>query len=575
LTNLVVGSIRDRAGAPIAGARILVLDARGAVLGGGTTDARGTFAVAVPAEAASVDVACRHCRRVRVRLGGADLAIVVTRYSALERTTPDAADLAALPYGRIADALALAPFELPSATGGVSDRGLGGGSALVVDAGAPIVDLATGVSPVVDVPDRYTQDVALIAAERAYRYGADAGGGTVALERPVDGDSFASIDTGPASSLALEPALGATHPSLGVSSDDGRLSRRADLDAAAPFAGGRLRAGFGAATESFAPNGSIARNIDSARLGYATASRRYRTFADASFARVDVDEGSAAAYYRSSYLAGSFRIEHPGQIALATGLTTSLESASYVARGPSGYALVGGVANEAAYVEASAGNERTGVDANLGLAHLAGTRTLEGAKRAGDRIAVLPSLTGRLSLPGGVSLRAGYASSSRTPTLLESDAAPLSLRGLDLERADLLESGVAYDSGARLRAEAVIYREFTRDFGQRLVSGVGASLAWQIAPLVSTRFWTLRDAARDDATFASTSAEAARQVLWTTYANGNGLRVDAVFHRDVTRATRAIALDGDVLLPFGGHVALATGTRFDGRRRYYIGVRAR
>jgi hypothetical protein len=153
-SDLIVGNVRDQRGTPLVGAGVAALDAAGHDVGDDVTDRAGSFAIRPHGSGVTIVVACRHCAPVRIeRSGRSNIAIVVRRYFALEEAAPDAADLAALPYGRIVDALGLIPYALPSAGGSnISDRGLDGGHGLVLDDGAPIVDLATGTGALVDFP---------------------------------------------------------------------------------------------------------------------------------------------------------------------------------------------------------------------------------------------------------------------------------------------------------------------------------------------------------------------------------------------------------------------------------------
>jgi hypothetical protein len=64
-------------------------------------------------------------------------------------------------------------------------------------------------------------------------------------------------------------------------------------------------------------------------------------------------------------------------------------------------------------------------------------------------------------------------------------------------------------------------------------------------------------------------------VLWATYANGDGLRFDAIVHRDLS-SRQALPVDADVYAPVQKGAALALGTaRVAGVRRYYVGLRTR
>ena len=180
--ELVVGSVRDERGVPVSGADVAAFDGSGRRAGGDRSDALGTFVVSLLQPAVALEIRCSHCRPTHVALRDANenVAIVVRRYAALESDVPDATDLAALPYGAPIDVLGLVPFMLPSGTS-ISDRGLGGGRGLVVDDGAPLVDLSLGTTALFDFPDRYVRSIGVAGPEVAYRYGVDAGGGVFFL----------------------------------------------------------------------------------------------------------------------------------------------------------------------------------------------------------------------------------------------------------------------------------------------------------------------------------------------------------------------------------------------------------
>jgi len=586
-TDLLVGSVRDSAGTPIAGAAVRASGATGAAVGSDRTEADGTFAIVLHGIAQMLEVRCTHCRTERVAVAGrSNVALVIRRYDALESDVPAPADLSALPYGRIVDDLGLVPFSVPSFGGqDISDRGLGGGHGLVVDDGVPLVDLATGASALADFPDRYARAISVVGPQDAFRYGTYASGGVFEL-RPSDGEgSYGSLDSGSAPSLTLEPAIGVIHPAYGESNDDGVLSRRADLDLTTGFAGGTLDAGVGASEQSSAASGGIdpsSRVADLTHVDYATASRLYRTFVDVSAATVSqFDDAEQSDEYRSDYLAADFRIERPGPIALSAGALTTRETASY-ALPVSPYALLSGRAyDETAYVEAQTGDEHYGAHAGLGLSNVNADESLMPGRSAGGGLSLVPSLGGTAPLGGGAFVSADYSQALRVPTLLESLVAPApESSAAPLDRDELAETAFGFDDSARVRAELIAYRQFATGGGGQRESGLGASLVWQVAPAISLRAWTLRATPLDfsgsyQPYAAYAGLDASRQVLWATYANGDGVRLDAILHRDGV-AGNAVPLDAGLWVPVIASTAVSIGSaRVNGVRRYYVGLRTR
>ncbi len=574
---LVVGSVRDEAGNLIDQATVEAYAASGRQVGAGSIDRLGTFALHLSGAAARLRVDCRYCARVTLLLEGrSNVAIVVTRYHALEHDVPDEADLAALPYGRVADVLALVPYVVPTGAGAsVSDRGLGGGAGLVIDALAPLGDLSTGHSGFADVPDRYTRSLTFARANQAFRYGSGAGGGVFAVDQLDPQQSSAAVDAGAASTLALEPRLGIVYPAVGVSSDDGRSIRRADLDLESGFAGGVLRAGATTASNAAASAYDAGGDLRSLRLAYATASRRYRTFADATASDLDVGaDATGASAYRSSYLSGSFRLERPGPLEFDAGASAQHQSGSYVLPLPEAYLTDGTVADDSLYLEAHANGARGSFDAALALSKVAERDGLPSGTLAGNGFVLLPSLSGQLALAGPLSARAGFSESVRIPTLLEAAASTPGAGTFALDRDELAETALDYDAGARVRAELTIFREFSHGFDERRLDGIGANLVWQLAPRISLRVWSLRDDPADFTTPATLDGDVSRQVVWATYENPAGLRVDALARRAAGLTAPGIDLDGDVVVPLLPRAALDAGSsRLNGVRRYFLGVR--
>jgi hypothetical protein len=113
------------------------------------------------------------------------------------------------------------------------------------------------------------------------------------------------------------------------------------------------------------------------------------------------------------------------------------------------------------------------------------------------------------------------------------------------------------------------------------LNGVGISLAWQIAPRLSLRAWSLHDASNDAVQSALVlpysplqSPSLQRAVLWASYEGWGGLRLDLIGHRYAGALAPTANLDADVVVPLRAGVALTAGsTRRDVVRRSYFGIR--
>jgi len=572
---LLVGSVRDTEGNALAGASVIARDGRGAVVGHDRTAANGTFAIVPDGTAVSLDVACTYCRSAHLTLGAStNLAIVVLRYAALAGGTPGAGDLQALPYVRPADVLGLIPYAVPSAGGSdVSDRGLQRGHGLILDGGAPVYDLSTGESALVDFPGRYMQSIDAISANRAFRYGSYAGGGTFALDQLGDA-TLLSGDGGQPATLALEPRFGILAPAAGLSDEDGFVQRRADVDVVAPFAGGQLRAGMTEADSAATPGPFDAyRNIQIARVSYATESRNYITSLAATTAGWNETDGLAdASQTGGSETSFSARLERPNGIALAAGANFTQQT-GYDQTSADAPLLSGRVTTGTAYLEAHGDARAVGFFAGLGFTNVAQHDSLDVLTQSGSELVLLPSLEVHAT-SGLFGLSAGISNSLRAPTLLEAEAASTNA----LERGNLLDATLSFDDRARLRVEATAFQEYLQGSSTQRTVGLGGSLVWQICPRLSVRFWTLNDSQQlfnEPAYDLPPLLPLGRQVLWMTYQAPAGIRFDAILQRNVTNGSE-LSLDGDVVVPLTSHANLVAGTsRPNGKRAYSAGLRVR
>ena len=229
--TLLVGSVRDQTGRPVA-AEIVAFTRARLIAGRDRSAADGTFALALSEPAASVSVSCVHCAPLRVPLASdAPLALVVTRYLALDQRGPDEHDLQALPYDDVGDAAGLSRFVIPIASGAriasLSDRGLERGRGLILDEGAPVYDPSTGEGALFAYPAHSAGALHSAPASQALTYGSYAGGGAFALSRFADepGD-VAAFDAGPSPAFAFAGKIGSLLPAVARSHDYDGVERR-------------------------------------------------------------------------------------------------------------------------------------------------------------------------------------------------------------------------------------------------------------------------------------------------------------------------------------------------------------
>jgi len=583
---LLTGSVRDQTGAAPP-ARVLVRDARGRVVGSAATDRDGTFAALLDAAPAEVEVDCTHCARLRVETAGGPLALVVTRFVALAGGPPQSGDLAVLPYRDPAQALALTPFVVALQTGGglvasLSDRGLGGGDGLVLDGGVPAYDPASADPGLFAFPGRSPATVSFQPASRAFEYGSYAGGGTFALD-PFDGGATATaFDAGWGFALAQRVQSGPVQALLSGSSDpDGVLRERIDVSGTAALGAGTLRGSASLASQSV-DNLSVAdaRSHALASLTYSLVSQRavidLAIDALESHAAYEVPAGAYGQEEatNASALDARIRIERPAWLTFAYG--------GFVRRANAGYGDASGAQPSAAYDAESAYLEAAhdgavGFSAGLGLQH-SDLREDASGTRSGETVA-LPSLSASAGLGPELSLRAGVSSALRAP--LPYELSQYSTAPYVLERSAVEETGLAFDDRRRFQAGVTLFAERETGFTQQHLHGVGVSAAWQIAPRLSLRAWTLHDALDDDEQSLTDQPEdigssLSRAVAWLSYEAPGGLRFDALARGARDGSERESDIDADVLVPVRPGIALTAGSeRERGRRRSYLGLRLR
>jgi hypothetical protein len=547
----------------------------------------------VTSAAVSLEVSCAYCATKRVPVATTSpgeqpvVIVIVTRFRALARALPDERDFAALPYTRPANVIALAPFIVPAppvfgTSGDVSDRGLERGYGLLLDQGASTYDLVNGDSVLADFPDRSLHRVDMEPASAAYRYGNYAGGGSFFLDERGDGQGQISLDSGSGSSFGGYARAGAFAPAASLSRDDGAgvERRRAGLDYDGNFLGGVLRVGAVAADQHAFTSTPLdpERDVNILHAEYATASRRYRTFLDATASNARIDDAlvSATGPADSSSITAGFRLEHPGPVTTAFGLRTERYTGGYfVALDAS--TLSARFADDLAYVQASGGDARASFDAGASVSRIFLDQYHYTDHDSATATVFLPSVTGRLTLAGPLGLTASASRSLRIPTLLELASVDDRLAAQPLELGSLFDAGLSFDDTKRVKAAATLFRQDLSGFQDRRLTGVGVSVTWQVTPLVSLRGWTLHNASlplTPPLPYAPYAPNAiSRGVVWSTYDNG-AFRADAIVHRDAVDGPPETDLDGDVVVRLSPAIAATAGTaRIAGRRTSYVGLR--
>ena len=525
---LLTGAVRDMHGIPVGGATITGLDRTGAPLGHATTDADGTFALDTPATPVSVRVECAYCRTLTLAVAsGEPIVAIVQRYDALLANGPTEWDLAALPYTRLENALALRPFEVlrtpvnsqPFFGPSIADRGLAF-NALVLDGDAPTYAVGFGeLGGLSTTPAHAGTLVNFLDSSEAYRYGAYASGGVIQLTRnPALVEQAAAGDVNLLRFSAGDANIGLTAAS---ESDDLVQRERVAAGAQAGVLGGSLSAQFTASRSDSAALGNPRVSLDTASVAFARTFGGYEFRFSAADGFGTVASGPIFAVWNDVALHAAVE-RRTGAFAIEAG--TNYVNDSYTIAPNLSYA------SDTTYLQATLLGP-TSVRAGI-------AQTIYLGEAASSKSATLPSLLVTQSL-GRFALTAGISQSLPQVNLY---GAPVV--------ASLEELHLDYGDGNRLRADVQTYRQV---FAPGMLAGSGAAITYQLTPQMSVRAWSLRLFGDQNAYDAQ--AYISGDSLWTTYQNG-GFRLDAIYRRTAALYGNQRAVDGDIYFPVARNLSI-------------------
>jgi hypothetical protein len=544
--SLLTGSVRDSHGAPIAAAGVTGLDTSGAAIGMAKTDPDGTFALSTPSEPASVRVECPYCRAATVAVvPGQPVVAIMQRYDAVIADGPTSADLAALPYVQIENALALRPFEVrhlqfyPTAAIGpaISDRGLAT-SSLILNGQASTYFMGGQGNGFSTTPTHAGDLPSFIPASQAYQYGAYASGGIIQLTR--DPALYEQAGFGQSSFLRFSagtPVLGAT---LATDADDLTQRERAIGSGALPVLGGTLAVQVSASRAStFTGFQTVNLSDDSASFDFTRPLGRMLLRLSAAGASGTDGFSFSPGTVWSNVTARAALGARVGAFDLEAG-SAYINGANYLPPHS-----VSTYPQATIYLKAHVAGP-TSIDA--GIANTAFRNTASGQ----GLDATLPSILITQSL-GAFAVAAGFSQ------------ALISLAGFDAGYvASLAEAHFDYGDGKRLRAEFQTYRQ-THEGELQPLSGTGLSLEYQLTPTTSVRAWSLR-LFGDEPLYAA-DAYVSGDSIWVTNQNG-GFRFDAIYRRMAGNYIFRRTLDGDVYFPISARASIGfrSDLRPQGRR---------
>jgi hypothetical protein len=531
--------VHDTDGFPVSGAHVTLHQAGGAPAGNGQTAADGTFAIEAGAEAATVDIRCTYCLGLTVtRVPGLPVVAIVRRFAALRDRGISAADARVLPYGSATAMAALMPFVVAT-RGTISDRGLAGGRGTVISDGFGLYRTTDGVDLSTAIPDHDTAAITETDPAAANAYDGNSAGGLFSIDTLDQSAGLARVD----GSTATDVAIRGGNDLRGSFATNGGASAatRGVLDGTLPAAGGTLDLRAVTAT-----------GVSASGNGFAT-----------SFV-VPVRTASLAASVSMSRTADANGPENDSIAALSL----QAGAITYGVRGQrtTGFVVFGTGAQDdlRAYAQAGFTVGTTRIFASLAAAQ-AGETLLGRTSALG---AVLPVLSVATHLTPAFELRADSVAALLAAPLYEMYALP---NGTALGRSQLLDAGIGFDDGNRVRIDVMAFRQTVSGGGYGTTAGSGVSSVWQIAPSLALRSWFLISSnsgsyasafnAYDGgvASFAPGTMNLDRNVTWLTA--GSVLRVDAIW--------RGGNLEGDVSVPAAAHLRLVAGTLRDGTRRIY------
>jgi len=561
---LVVGSVRDQRGVPIAGAEVSAATSSGRR--SVTTQIDGTLALEGDG-VASVTITCRFCAPATVAAPkGEPVIAIVERYAALSEASPSSEDLAALPYAGIESALSLRPFTLLRQTtrfypgSQLSDRGLSPPDALTIDAGVPDYDIVFGSSSFSTIPSRYESAAGIRPASDAFLYGDQAGSGIVTLD-PFGGAPNGVALYGSDSILRLSALSDGDGVAAGTSSSWLDSRQRADGELTVPLSTAQ----------------SVRLAVGSSQ-GYQYQPSAYRaassfSYADATFddAQPAIDVYATATYDRGNYVAHfdqwplvdvwsdsqiAAGVRTRGPVAFFADVSTRLSTGIYDAASV-GVPRIGAVL-EQNRIDAGVTATGTFYDATAGLgafgfSYGGGT---DGVSSPSNGSLVTPSLRVDLFPQSKFGATVEASDSFELPTLWQQFAFDENYGVSTYDRANLYSAQLTYTDTQRVRLWWEEAWQFVHGFANGQVTSSGVAAAWQIAPAVSLRSWTMLSS---DSTVASGQTPYVPDVVqpsvdavWLTYENRSRLRFDAIYRKDVLDDAPFYHFDGDISGPISG-----------------------
>jgi len=559
---LVVGSVRDQEGAPVAGAVVAAADAQT------TTGTDGTFALA-SGNAGTIRITCDYCRSLTLRVRESEPVVaIVQRYQALIAPGPSERDLRALPYARGESAISLHPFVVLSDSRALlpgprlADRGASRQGGTILDDGIPNYDIVANVSGLATIPFFNVRRAGVLSPGDSSYYGDQLSSGIFSLdELPQQGpDAFviggkdtafrgASISAGGAYALAASSSASDTRAraTAGMRATSGTdsldvtvLAGRANLQQGSTSIADGVE-GFRAQFQRIRDT-AIQASLVADRAGYDTSSAGMPLTALWSDVAADLKVTS----------------RQPVQVFADAGLR---RSTGHYAADAFGLRIAGTVGQTHLDVGAETRGNRYDVRAGIGAYTIAYNGGSTGTALPMNAQALSPSLYASYDLTPQWNVELYVGGSFRLPTLLEAYGSNPSAGPLPIDRYAQFTQTLTYTDLRRLTLSVTSMNESLNNLDAGTVRAIGASLTWQIAPSLSLRAWTLYF---NDQTqpyealvrFGKAAQSGTPGSLWLTYENASGLRLDGIYRADLLDALPDRHVDASLSAP------LADGLRW-------------
>jgi hypothetical protein len=582
---LVVGSVRDQHGIPVAGATVTGRTAEGGPASA-ATDVAGTFALRGDG-IAEVRIACRYCRALVLSVvQDVPVVAIVQRYDALADDSPSVWDLANLPYAHVESAVALRPFTLLSQTSApypgsaLSDRGLSPTGSLLIDNGTPNYDITAGQSPYVFIPAQYQESAVVSSASNAFAYGDQAAGGIVQLTPFASGTSSEIATLGSDVIVRAQAGSDAAGAAFGSFSNDEESRQRGDV-----FATFQLPAQESLTVTSGSEQSHDYESPDSAFAG------------SFSFANVVWNVPQALNFTLSALTdCGNYFWTQDEEYPVSTAWSDTQFSAGIHTDGP-----IVGFADAA--VRSSTGfDDLLAVEYGTRLgATLSQSRVAAGLSATGDDYDVtagvgafwfdyaggtlgvsqpaktalaVPSVDARLFPNGKWSVNLQGSGSFTLPTFVEQyySASP-GPQSVALERNSLAAAELTYTDDARVRFSFEDATQNVAGASTGKVTSAGFSAVWQIAPALALRAWTMHvtDTAPVYSVNLPSGGAATVNAFWLTYDPDGVIRADLIYRRDLLDDLPFYHVDGAISGPIAERLRWYAGAE-DRQRRTFVDV---